>query len=50
MSLSDKGHANPADIGKKIKPTPVIDKVLEVDVAAMTTIEPTDSKIVFKVL
>ena len=46
----DKVHAIPADIGKIIKPTPVIDRVIEVDVAAIKTIESTDSYIVFRVL
>ena len=43
---NDKMHAIPADIGKVFKPTPVIGRVIEVDVA----IESTDSKIVFRVL
>ena len=47
---NDRVQAIPADIGKIIKPTPVIDIVIEVDVAAMITIESTDSNIVFKVL
>ena len=47
---NDKVQAIPADIGKVIKPTPVTDKVIEVDVAPMITIESTDSKIVFRVL
>ena len=46
----DRVHAIPADIGKIIKPTPVIDRVIEVDVAPMITIESTDSNIVFRVL
>ena len=40
----------PADIGKIFQPTPVTDKVIEVDVAPMITIESTDSNIVFRVL
>ena len=47
---SDKVQALPADIGKTIKPTPVIDRVIELEVAPMITIESTDSKIVFRVL
>ena len=47
---SDKAYAIPADIGKTIKPIPVIDKVIEVDVAPILTIVSTDSKIVFRVL
>ena len=35
---NDKVHAIPADIGKIIKPMPVIDRVIEVDVAPMITI------------
>ena len=46
----DKPQAIPADIGNTIKPIPVIDRVIEVDVAAMMTILSTDSNIVFKVL
>ena len=47
---NDRVQAIPADIGKIIKPTPVIDKVIEVDVAPMITILSTDSNIVFRVL
>ena len=47
---NDKVQAIPADIDKIIKPTPVIDRVIEVDVAPMITIESTDSNIVSKVL
>ena len=47
---NDRVHAKPADIGKIIKPIPVIDKVIEVDVAAMITILSTDSNKVFTVL
>ena len=43
-------HANPADIGKIVKPIPVIDRVIEVDVAPILTTVSTDSKIVFRVL
>ena len=45
-----KVHGMPADIGKIFKPTPVIDKVFEVDVATMITIESTDSNFVLRVL
>ena len=47
---NDKPQAIPADMGKTIKPIPVIDRVIEVDVAVMITIESTDSIIVFRVL
>ena len=47
---NDRVQAIPIDIGKIIKPTPVTDKVIEVDVAPMITIESTDSNIVFRVL
>ena len=45
---NDRVHAIPADIGRIIKPTAVIDKVIEVDVAPMITIESTDFHIVFR--
>ena len=47
---NDKVQAIPADIGRIIKPKPVIDRVIEIDVAPMITIESTDSNIVFSVL
>ena len=47
---NDRVQAILADIVKMIKPTPVIDKVIEVDVAPMITMLSTDSNIVFKVL
>ena len=47
---NDRVHAIPADIGKIIKPIPVTDRVIEVDVTPMITIVCTDSKIVFRVL
>ena len=47
---NDRVHAIPADIGKIIKPTPVIDKLLKIDVPPIVTIVSTDSKIVFRVL
>ena len=46
---NDRVQAEPADIGKTIKPITVIDIVIEVDVAPMITIESTDSNIVFSV-
>ena len=47
--LSDKEQTIRADIGKMIKPIPVIDRIIEVDVAPMISIECTDSNIVFTV-
>ena len=47
---NDKPQAIPADIGKTIKPIPVSDRVIEVDVAAMITILSKDSITVFRVL
>ena len=47
---NDKAHATPADIVKAIKPIPVIDRVIEVDVAPILAIVSTDSNIVFRVL
>ena len=47
---NDKVQAEPADIGETIKPITVIDRVIEVDVAPMITIESTDSIIVFSVI
>ena len=46
---SDKPQAMLVDIGTTIKPIPVIDKVIEVDVAAMITMLSTDSNTVFRV-
>ena len=46
----DREQAIPADFGNIIKPTPVTDRVIEVDVAPMITILSTDSNIVFRVL
>ena len=46
---NDKIQTIPAGIGKMIKPTPVIDKVIEVDVTPIITIVATDSKIMFRV-
>ena len=50
MLPKDRVHVFPADIGKLIKPRPVIDKVIEVDVAPIIKILSTDSIIVFTVL
>ena len=47
---NDRVQAILADIGKIINPIPVIDRVIEVDVAAMITILSTDSNTVFRVL
>ena len=46
----DIPQAIPADIGNKINPIPVSDRVIEVDVAAMITILSIDSNTVLKVL
>ena len=46
---SDKPQAIPADMGKIIKPIPVIDRFIESDVAPMITLLSTDSNIVFRV-
>ena len=43
-------HAILADIGKAIKPRPVIDRITEVVAAPKTTIVCTDSNFVFRVL
>ena len=47
---NDRVQAIPADIAKIIKPTPVIDRDIEVQVAAMTMIESTSSNTMFRVL
>ena len=47
---SHKVPARPADFGKTIKPIPVIDRVVEVDVAPLIIILTTDSNTVFRVL
>ena len=49
LLLNDRVKAIPAHIGKIIKPTPVTDKVIEVDVAPMITFESADSNIVLRV-
>ena len=48
MLPKDKVHAIPADNGKTIKPVPVIDKVVEVDVAPILPIVSNGSNIVFR--
>ena len=45
---TDRVHAIPAAFVKKIKRIPVIDKVKEVHVAAITTLLSTDPNIVLK--
>ena len=47
---NDRVHAIRADIGKIIKPIPIIDRVIEVDVAAIISIVSTDSNIVLSFL
>ena len=45
---NDRVQALPTDIGKTIKPIPVIDRVVEVDVAPMIIILSTDSNTVLR--
>ena len=47
---NDRVQAIPADIGNIIKPMPVTDRVIDVEVAPMITILSTDSNNVFRVL
>ena len=47
---NDRVQAIPSDMGKIIRPIPVIDKAIEVDVAPMITILSTDSNIGFRVI
>ena len=47
---SDRVQAISAEFGKTIKPIAVLDKVMEVDVAAMIIILSTDSNTLFRVL
>ena len=47
---NDRVHAILAAIGKITKPTPVTDKIFEVDVAPMITFESIDYNFVFRVL
>ena len=44
----DRAQAIPADIGRIIKPTPVTDSVIDVEVA-MITILSTDFNMVFRI-
>ena len=50
LSPNDRVKANPADIVKKIKPIPVIDRAIVADVAPIKTVESIHSSIVLKVL
>ena len=47
---NDKVQAMPADFGKIIKPLPVIDRVIEINVAPMITTLSIDSNTVYRVL
>ena len=47
---NDKVHPIPADSCKTVKPIPVSDRVIEIDVAPIITNASTDSYIVFRVL
>ena len=50
LSPNFRARAILADIGKFIRPIPLFDKVIEVDVVAIITVVSTDSNIVFRVL
>ena len=50
LLTNDKVHTIPVDTVKIIKPIPITDKIIEVDVAPMITIVSTDSKIVLRVI
>ena len=50
LSPNDRVHAIPADFGKTIKPIPVIDEVIQVDIAPMITSVSKDSNIEFRFL
>ena len=50
LITNDRVHAIPADIAKTIKPKPVKDRAIEVDVAPMIVILSTYSITVFRVL
>ena len=50
LLVRDKKHAIPADFRKTIEPIPVIDRVIEVDVAPMLLKLSTVSSIVFWLL
>ena len=47
---NDSVRVTPADIGKTTKQIPLIDKVIEVDVAPSITTVSTDSNVLFSVL
>ena len=47
---NEKAHAIVADIGKIIKPIPVFDRVIEVDVNPVIAIVSTDTNTMFRVL
>ena len=49
LLLNDRLQAIAAHLGKTIKPTPVIDRAIEIDVAPVIKILSTDSNIVFRV-
>ena len=49
LLLDDGAQAIPTDIVKIIKPIPVVDKVIEVDVAPIKPIVSTDLNMVFAV-
>ena len=50
MLPNDRVQATLADTGNIIKPIPVIDRFIEVDVAPIKTIVSTDFNFVFRVL
>ena len=49
FSPIDRVHVFPVDIGQIIKPTPVIDRVIEVDVAPIMKNVSIDYKNVFRI-
>ena len=46
---NDRKHGIPDESGKIVTPIPVIDRVIEVDVAQIIKIVSTDSNVVFRV-
>ena len=50
MLPNDRVQAIPAHIGKILKPIPVIDRVIEIDVAPIISTVSIDPNTVFKVL
>ena len=50
LTIDYKLQTIPADIGKRIKPKPVTDRIFEVDVAPIITIVSTDSSFVLRFL